>query len=200
MRRLLRVSLVMLAAFAAVASPSTARGGLLPVSVSVIPDGGNFRYSYSVILTSDSQLLTGDFFTIYDFAGLIAGSNSERADFTFSTSLMGPTPGRLAPIDDPGIINLTWTYSGPDIRVGKEGLGNFMVISEFGQTTDGFFTAQTHRQFDGKLDNNITSTNIPVPEAPPPVVPEPATLALVGLGLPLVGVARLIRRHPRKRQ
>ena len=39
---------------------------MLPVSATV-PDSGNFRYTYGLVLTSDSTLKTGDYFTIYDF-------------------------------------------------------------------------------------------------------------------------------------
>ena len=171
---------------------SPARAGLLPVSVSIHPEGPNFRYSYGVVLTTDSQLQTGDFFTIYDFAGFIDGSNMQPDGFSFSASPVGPTPGGLEPVDSPQLMNLTWTYMGPDVQIGQLGLGNFMARSEYGRTTDGFFTAQTHREVDGQIDSNITSTSIPVPEAPP-VVPEPATLALILVGVPVLGAARYLR-------
>src|SRR3954454_20208961 len=113
------------AAVAAVAvSGSTAQAGLLPVAVSVTPEAGNFRWTYSVVLPTDMKLQAGNYFTIYDFAGYKSGSgtvSSTSPDPSFSqywklsTAANGPTPDRLNPQDDPLITNLTYTYNGPTI-------------------------------------------------------------------------------------
>ncbi|MCS7272470.1 MAG: PEP-CTERM sorting domain-containing protein, partial [Gemmataceae bacterium] len=59
-----------------------------------------------------------------------------------------------------------------------------------------FFTATNPRAADGAIDNNITETITPTASRDqPPAVPEPTTLALAVLGLPLFGAARLIRRR-----
>jgi len=169
------------------------KAGLLPVSSAVAPSGSQFTYTYGVVLTSDSVLKSGDFFTIYDVNGLVAGSNQQPAGFTFSSSNVGPTPVGTTPTDNPNIANVTWTYTGPTVIAGQVGLGNFMFNSTIGATTTGFFTGLTQREVDGKNDANITTTTVPVPVSAG--IPEPASLALAAIGLPLVGLLRARRRH-----
>ncbi|MFO0935485.1 MAG: PEP-CTERM sorting domain-containing protein [Gemmataceae bacterium] len=167
-----------------------AAAGLLPVNVTVTPDSGNYRWTYAIVLPTDSQIRAGDFFTIYDFAGLVNGSNSQPTNWSFSTAMSGPVPAGVLPTDNASIPNLTWTYTGPTFTIGQVGLGNFWAISPYDTATDSYFTARTHRTSDGHFDANITDTIVPVPSAGPPGVPEPATLALAALGLPIVLAAR----------
>ncbi len=176
---------------------STARAGLLPVSVSVNPEGVNYRWTYSIVLPTDSQLRSGDYFTIYDFGGLVSTSNVQPDNWTFETAASGPVPAGVNPADSASLPNLTWRYTGPTIGSGQTGLGNFWAVSQYQESTDSFFTATTHRTTDGRVDQNITDTTVPVPTATPVdpnLVPEPTTLLLAGLGLPLIGLARLRRR------
>lgn len=200
MTRLSLLAPVLALGVALIGPLSDVRAGLLPTSVTVTPEGGKFRWTYAIVLPTDSQLQTGNYFTIYDFAGFQAGSNSQPDGWSFSSAVKGPIPPGVDPEDSPDLPNLHWVYTGPTTTVGQVGLGNFWALSDYDASTDSWFTARTNRVSDGRVDTNITETTVPVPTAGPPVpsVPEPATLALAGLGLPLVGLARWARQRGRR--
>jgi hypothetical protein len=180
---------------AALAAPTTARAGLVPVAVSITPEAGMYRYTYAIVLPTDSVLRPNDYFTIYNFDGFVEGSemasgSAFSADWEFTATGVGPTPSGTLPDDDPAILNLSWKYTGPEINIDASiGLGNFWALSLYPTTTDSWFAASTGTT-GGQTDNNITPTTVPVPTAPPPGVPEPATLLLAGLGLPVVAAFR----------
>jgi PEP-CTERM motif len=203
MKRLTGKSLVMLAVLAAFAAAPRAEAGMIPVNVSITPDGDNFRWTYAVVVTTDVAVHPGDFFTIYDFGALVGvvggdaiapGTIVSPIDWNVGMALLGPTPAGTNPSDDPAITNLTFTYAGASDINGQQGLGNFSAISEFGTPTSSDFTSITHRQVDGRSEANITTTDVPVPRITNDS-PEPATLALIGLGLPLAGLVNVIRRR-----
>lgn len=191
-----RIGTAWLLAIAALSgSPGISRAALLPVTVTVTPDAGRFRWTYAIVLPTDSQIRSGDYFTIYDFGGLLPGSTSNPDGWMVTVDRLGPTPDLVHPNDDPAIENLSWLYTGPVIPTGQIGLGNFWAISAYGTQTDSFFTATTHRTSDGRVETNITETVVPVPTAdPPPSVPEPGTLVLAAAGLSGLAVARSRRR------
>jgi hypothetical protein len=202
-----------LAAGLAAALGGSAQAGLLPLTATAVPDGDNFRYTYGVMLTSNSTLQKGDQFVIYDFNGFIPGSTTEPTGFSFNTVNTGGNPGRTVPNDNPGMPNLVWTYTGDTPLVGQIGLGNFTALStlpEASVSTD--FVSRTQVEDpngDVRDEDNITHTKAPAgtdvqppppPDNPPPVVeppsgvPEPTSLILLAAGLPFVAGARALRR------
>ena len=144
-------------------SSTAAQGGLLPLSATVVPDGENYRYTYGVMLTSNSTLNYGDQFVIYDFAGLIPGSNDQPTGFEFTTMNDGGHIGRTLPNDNPETPNLVWTYTGDTPLIGQIGLGNFTAHStnrDFGKRSDDDVYSALAGGIDGFIGARVTSPTV----------------------------------------
>ena len=152
----------------AFATMMTARADIIPTLFSVTPTGPNFTWDYTGIVTSNQTVNAGDFFTIYDFGGYVAGSAVAPLGWSVSVQLLGITPSDVIPADDPSLFNLTWTYHGEAPIVGDSSLGgHFTAVSTFQDPTRDNFTAQATRsngpQAGTKVDN-IGMIDVPVPE------------------------------------
>jgi hypothetical protein len=179
-----------------VLASGTAMGGLLPVDASITPaSGGAYQYSYQVDLTSSSTLYKGDYFVIYNFNGYVSGTSQAPAGWTESISYSGPVPPGISTPSSTGGPNIVFTYTGSTIN-GPTDLGTFSIDSTLGGTTTGTFASQTQRTVDGVEESNVTSTDCPVPGSciGPSTTPEPSTLILLGMALPVIGFGRWMRR------
>jgi hypothetical protein len=176
---------------------ATVRGDIIPSFIGTSPGTGtNTVWGYQINITTEQQVTTGDFFTIYDFGPFIAGTNVQPSDWTFSSSLLTPPPTGVNPPDDPTLQNLTWTYTGVATIPSSTSLGPFSVtiattqFQQVPQTRASYFAAQATRASppNGTKISNIG--RIPVPVA----IPEPATLSLLLLG----GAGAAIRAFRRR--
>lgn len=163
------------------------RADIIPSYISAVPSGGNTIVTYQADLTEEQNANTGDFFTIYDFGSIIPGSNTQPSGWTFSTSLVGPNPPQTNSPDDPSILNLTWTYSGPTLS--GTGIGPFTVTiagsSEVVTLREGFFAGQGTLIVGPNAGTHVGN----VGQIPIPLVPEPSSIALL-----LSGAAFLVYR------
>lgn len=179
-----------------------ASADMVPELVSVTPsliNPGAWTWVYGVSLSPSERLDTASpwdqFFTIFDFAGFIPGSQSStNPDFIGGSALVGPNADLVGPPpgDNPAIDNIFWTWTPavvPSTVVGPipfpPGLGLFSADSIFNTPVLDFYETQGTKHTplipleDGTQQGNIGSVSVPL-------IPEPATALLIGSGLLLV--------------
>jgi hypothetical protein len=185
MRKAFVLGLVLLGSAAVIA-----RGDIIPTLSSVTGSSPNFTWNYAANVTVNQTVNTGDFFTIYDFGSIAPGSNMQPTGWTFSQSLVGPTAAQTSPIDNPNILNLTWTYNATTPIVGSAALGMFSVVTSTNQLKTGQFTALATLNTGpnaGTKVSNVGTVSVPVPESS-------ALLPIIGVCAAAV-FSRLLRRQ-----
>jgi hypothetical protein len=144
-----------------------AYGDIIPTLSSITGSSPNFTWNYSANVTVDETVNHNDFFTIYDFSSIMPTTTTQPAGWTFSTALVGPTPGLVSPTDNASLWNLTWTYTGTTAIPGAAALGIFSAVTSTNQLKVGQFTAEATRSNDpqGTKIDNVGQVNVPVPES-----------------------------------
>lgn len=155
--------------------------------------GGLFQYNYAVsdTLATGEQVAAGNFFRFYDVSGY--QSAIAASSWGVTTAFSNPTPPPnviLQHGDDPGVLNVTFTYSGPTLTSGGA-LGTFSLVSSSGPATSiKDFVGTTSNAATVPPSGIDTRLDILVPSA----VPEPAGLVSAGVGLALLGLGYARRR------
>jgi hypothetical protein len=141
------------------------------------------------------------FFTIFDFAGYVAGTARAEAPntalWTPSTAVTGQC-GYLqdcsGAVDDPVVTNITFTWNGVGgVLPGPADLGTFTADSIFDQTREDFYQGQTTKTSPGTTQDNDITGNIGTTTVPQGVIPEPTSMGLMGLGIG--SLALLLKRY-----
>jgi hypothetical protein len=191
-------------AAAALLVGNAVQADIIPVfNVATEIDGG-CRFSYNVSIAADSRVNKGDYFTIYDFNGYIDNSAFAPVDWSVNAQNTGVTPPGVNPNafsgDNPGIINLTFTYTGAATLFGPVnpvgGVGAFGADSIVCAVSGlGTYASKAHKNNPGKPDNNTLQQNggfVVTPAA----VPEASSFMLLLPGLVPLGI--MMRRQRRK--
>lgn len=197
-----RATFAALLSAAALLVGNAVRADIIPVFDVVTPSGSNFQFSYTVEVASGSRVNTGDYFTIYDFHGYVAGSAFAPADWSISVQNLGITPTGVDPGafsgDSATVPNITFTYTGAATIFGPAtvgGTGAFGADSTFSKTSDlGTYASAAHKNNPGKPDDNTYQANGGFTVTP--AVPETSSLMLLVPGLVPLGM--MLRRRVRK--
>jgi hypothetical protein len=139
------------------------------------------NWNYTVNITAGQEVISGDFFTIYDFGNFIPASNFQPSGWAFASNLTGVTPPGVNPsIDNPAIANLTWTYNGVTIPTETFNIGLFGVAINGAQNTqsqNSHFAGWGTRVAGDQAGTNIANAGSIIVAAQ--AVPEPPTMALI---------------------
>ena len=193
-------------ALTTLAAAGAAQADIIPTltASSPVKVGNFYEYIYTATLAADQELQTGNYFTIYDFQGF-DHFGTLGAGFSGATALLGKTPSQVIPVDDPMVLNATFTYNGPTLNEPNNGgqgvsteLGSFTIFSKFNGLGLISFASEAVKNngfAKGTVIDNVGSTAGPLQgSGSGSTVPEPDSWALLVTGIGFVGLAARRRR------
>lgn len=190
------VSIALFAIMEWICLSQTASASIMVQLDSVAPDiafPGNYRWKFSASITPTDGFISGgdNYFTIYDVPGTLVTVESPLY-WNASSHNTGDTPPGLSPTDDPSIVNVIFKYGSLSSRPGSDAVSagsTFDIILSEGTPSILDYSWQDYSAYpvsNGQLQNGLGRTALKNGGT----APEPATLALVGLGLAGLGLSR----------
>jgi hypothetical protein len=183
-----------------------------------VPSTSDFTYDYRVDLLPDESLNptatmgvtcpgpgstlvqcnpAGPFVTIYDVPDFVSASVSSPG-WSATVQTTGVTPSTIngGTFDDPTLVNVTFSYTGPEVDANgtKISFTGFDIVSTAGGTSPGNFSYQATKNTGSEAgDTDQGDGPVTVPGSGSGIqatTPEPASMALWGSGLVLLGLGR----------
>jgi len=173
----------------------------------VTPVGSEFRFNYGGSLSPTEGVKSGSTLVVYDFAGYVSGSVGAISPNISATTAF-TNPGLIldpAFTDDPNIVNLVFTYTGPDFQTTPAPAGSPYPAIDFtglfarstfgGVKFDGFSTLTVKNTLFEAGTNVFSTGSVGIPSP----VPEPSTWGMLIGGIGMAGAAMRRRRHTSSR-
>lgn len=178
---------------------SSAHASIIYMFDSVTPiGGGSFDWEYTAQLSADQKIdttLSPAYAVVYDFLGVTGATTSDVvAGLTLDTFLedtTSPQPFDQDVPDSPTIPNVVTTMTGSFEAEELTDLYTIDIISTAGPDLEKsvFQSAQALKDAPGDPANNTVTGNT-AQIIGPSIVPEPATLLIMGIGLIVLGSRR----------
>ena len=182
----MRPSFIPLVAVAIGLFAPTVRAGLMIENTGMSGGVGVTQFLYDIVFSSavnQEQINFGDFVTVYDVGTPGPGgtfvSTTSAANWTPTTSLTGVNGPQTLPNDDPGLVNVTFTYNGPTPIITSGNFAGFSITSTQGGFVIDDYTSQRTDAAGPDAGTKVGE----VGRVAVPAVPEPASLTLLAFGL-----------------
>jgi len=190
-------SLMMFVVAAAIGSQ--AQASFVPFLTSPPAGGSSSTFVYNLVFASNGAtetLTSGNLVTLYDFDAGVTLGNIVAPGFTVTIQNVGinpnPSIGTINPNDNPNISNISFVYTGATLS-SDAAFGVTITLPGVFTTRVGQYSSQNNSIAPGGTNTQLGSVLVPNP-----VIPEPTSVVLAGLGF--CGVLGLSVRRNRRAQ